>query len=49
MTGARLGQLENGGHVLWPLENPGVELDVLSWQDGAVQQKKDTLGGNLNI
>ena len=37
MTGARLGQLENRGHVFGPLEHPGVELNVLSWHNGTVQ------------
>ena len=49
MAGTRLGQLENRGHVLRPLEDPGIQLDVLSGQNGAIKQEEYTLCGNLQM
>ena len=39
-----LGEVEDGSHVLGPVEDSGVELYVLLGQDGAVQQEENPLG-----
>ena len=49
MTGSGFGQLEHGGHVLGPLEHPGVELDVLGGEECAVQQKENSLGRHRDL
>ena len=49
VSGSCFCELEDGGHVLRPLEDSGVQLDVLGGEEGAVQKEENSLSGDGNL